>query len=453
MGKLFGTDGVRGVANDKLTPMLAFKLARTCGYILSKKYKEESPPYFVVGKDTRLSSDMLESAIVAGLCSVGVSVLKMGVTPTPVVSYLTSKARACGGVMISASHNPFEDNGIKFFNSNGFKLEDSQEEEIEALLPKYSSIPFPAGRDVGYCLKEKMLYIYVDSLWNIFGEEEKYDVLKGIKVVLDCANGAAFELAPTVLKDMGAEVIEINISPDGVNINENCGSTNPLILAETVVAANADLGIAFDGDADRVIAVDALGNVVDGDKLMAMFASYLKKTGRLKNNMIVSTVMSNLGFEKAMEKENINFCRTKVGDRYVLEEMIKSGAVIGGEQSGHIILLEYNNTGDGLITALMILKVMIDTGKTLAELSSSVAKYPQILTNIPVPDKESFLSNIHLREFIEKEEALLKGRGRIVVRPSGTEPIVRVMVEAMDEDEMNNVAEKIANEIKKELNG
>jgi len=354
--------------------------------------------------------------------------------------------------MISASHNPFADNGIKFFNSGGFKLEDSLEEEIEALLPRYKTdIPFPSGKDMGGFLHEKMLYLYVDSLWNIFGEKEKYNVLKGMRVVLDCANGSAFELAPAVLKDMGAEVIEINVSPDGFNINDKCGSTNPGLLCETVLKREAQAGFAFDGDADRVIAVDSSGNIVDGDQMMTMFATYLKSHGRLKNNTVVSTVMSNLGFEKALEKEDIEFCRTAVGDRYVLEEMIKRDAVVGGEQSGHIILREYNNTGDGLITALMTLKVMLDTGKPLSELSSIVTRYPQVLINISVPDRESFLSNNYLKEFIEKEERNLDTRGRILVRPSGTEPLVRVMVEAMDEDEMKGVAEKIAAEIRSEL--
>ncbi|MEQ8168756.1 MAG: phosphoglucosamine mutase [Candidatus Eremiobacterota bacterium] len=450
MGKLFGTDGVRGIANKDLTPALAFKLARVCGYILSEKKKNGSP-YFIIGKDTRISSDMLEHAIVSGLCSVGVSALKLGVVPTPVVSFLTSRTSACGGVMISASHNPFPDNGIKFFSSCGFKLEDREENEIETLLEKIDELPFPEGKDLGRVLEEDILHIYLSSVKeNIFN---LYDgsLLKGLKIVIDCANGASFVVAPAILKELGADVIEMNISPDGININDKCGSTCVESLSQRVVYEEADTGFAFDGDGDRVISVDRNGRTIDGDKMMFIIASYLKDKGMLKNNLVVSTVMSNLGFELALKKKSIQMVRTNVGDRYVLEEMIKNGGILGGEQSGHIILLDYNNTGDGLITALMLLKVMLDTGKPLETLGSEVVKYPQILVNIPVMDKNSFGNDLYLRELIEKEEKILSGRGRILVRPSGTEPLVRVMVEALDKDEMNDMAERISSEIRKRL--
>ncbi|MEQ8225763.1 MAG: phosphoglucosamine mutase, partial [Candidatus Eremiobacterota bacterium] len=367
MGKLFGTDGVRGIANKDLTPALAFKLARVCGYILSEKKKDGSP-YFIIGKDTRISSDMLEHAIVSGLCSAGVSALKLGVVPTPVVSFLTSRTSACGGVMISASHNPFPDNGIKFFSSRGFKLEDREEDEIEALLEKHHELPSPSGKELGRVLGEDIIHMYLSSVkQNIFN---LYDgnLLKGLKIVIDCANGASFVIAPVILKELGADVIEMNISPDGININDKCGSTCVESLSRRVVLEQADIGFAFDGDADRVIAVDRKGHTVDGDKMMFIVASYLKDKGMLKNNLVVSTVMSNLGFELALKKKSIQMLRTNVGDRYVLEAMIKHGGILGGEQSGHIILLDYNNTGDGLITALMLLKIMLDTGKSLETL-------------------------------------------------------------------------------------
>ncbi len=450
MGKLFGTDGVRGIANKDLTPALAFKLARVCGYILSEKKKDGSQ-YFIIGKDTRISSDMLEHAIVSGLCSAGVSALKLGVVPTPVVSFLTSRTSACGGVMISASHNPFPDNGIKFFSSRGFKLEDREEDEIEALLEKHHELPSPAGKELGRVLGEDIIHMYLSSVkQNIFN---LYDgnLLKGLKIVIDCANGASFVIAPAILKELGAYVIEMNISPDGININDKCGSTCVESLSRRVVSEQADIGFAFDGDADRVISVDRKGHIVDGDKMMFIVASYLKDKGMLKNNLVVSTVMSNLGFELALKRKSIQMLRTNVGDRYVLEAMIKHGGILGGEQSGHIILLDYNNTGDGLITALMLLKIMLDTGKSLETLGSEVAKYPQILVNIPVLDKNSFGRDLYLGELIEKEEKNLSDRGRILVRPSGTEPLVRVMVEALDKDEMNDVAERISSEIRKRL--
>jgi len=450
MGKLFGTDGVRGIANKDLTPALAFKLARVCGYILSEKKKDGSQ-YFIIGKDTRISSDMFEHAIVSGLCSAGVSALKLGVVPTPVVSFLTSRTSACGGVMISASHNPFPDNGIKFFNSRGFKLEDREEDEIEALLEKHHELPSPAGKELGRVLGEDIIHMYLSSVkQNIFN---LYDgnLLKGLKIVIDCANGASFVIAPAMLKELGAYVIEMNISPDGININDKCGSTCVESLSRRVVSEQADIGFAFDGDADRVISVDRKGHIVDGDKMMFIVASYLKDKGMLKNNLVVSTVMSNLGFELALKKKSIQMLRTNVGDRYVLEAMIKHGGILGGEQSGHIILLDYNNTGDGLITALMLLKIMLDTGKSLETLGSEVSKYPQILVNIPVLDKNSFGRDLYLGELIEKEEKNLSDRGRILVRPSGTEPLVRVMVEALDKDEMNDVAERISSEIRKRL--
>jgi len=450
MGKLFGTDGVRGIANKDLTPALAFKLARVCGYILSEKKKDGSP-YFIIGKDTRISSDMLEHAIVSGLCSAGVSALKLGVVPTPVVSFLTSRTSACGGVMISASHNPFPDNGIKFFSSRGFKLEDREEDEIETLLEKHRDLPSPSGKELGRVLEEDIIHTYLsyvkENIFNLYDG----NLLKGLKIVIDCANGASFVIAPAILKELGADVIEMNISPDGININDKCGSTCVESLSLRVVSEQADIGFAFDGDADRVISADRKGHTVDGDKMMFIIASYLKDKGMLKNNLVVSTVMSNLGFELALKKKSIQMLRTNVGDRYVLEAMIKHGGILGGEQSGHIILLDYNNTGDGLITALMLLKIMLDTGKSLETLGSEVAKYPQILVNIPVLDKNSFGKDLYLGELIEKETNLLSDRGRILVRPSGTEPLVRVMVEALDKGEMNDVAERISSEIRKRL--
>lgn len=454
MGKLFGTDGVRGIANRDLTPMLAFKLARAFGYILSKGHNKEEPPYFLIGKDTRISSDMLESSIVAGLCSAGVSALNLGIVPTPVVSFLTGKTSASGGVMISASHNPYEDNGIKFFNPDGFKLEDRQELEIENLISAYKTeIPFPAGSGVGKLLLKDLIPEYTNFLWNIFDEPQGRKILEHFKVVMDCANGAAYKIAPALFRSMGAGVVVINAEPDGININYKCGSTHPEELCKKVVSEKADLGLAFDGDADRVIVVDSNGRLVDGDQMMAIIGSYLKDKGQLKNNFVVSTVMSNLGFEKALEKKSINFIRTSVGDRYVLEEMLKRKAILGGEQSGHIILLDYNNTGDAIITSLMLLKVISYRGEPLSKLASSFTRYPQILVNITVSDKEVFVTDSYLEEFIRREEEKLGDRGRIVVRPSGTEPLVRVMVEALDEGEMEGVARKIAEEIKSRVGG
>jgi phosphoglucosamine mutase len=447
MGKFFGTDGVRGVANKELTPEIAFKLGRSGGYTLTKDKKDHRPKV-IIGRDTRISGQMLEGALVAGLLSIGVEVVRLGVISTPGVAFLTRALGADAGVMISASHNPVEDNGIKFFGGDGFKLSDEKEQEIEHLLGEESDrLPRPIGGDIGTVMDyreggQKYISYLKTTVKNRF---------EGIKVVLDCANGAVSSIAPQLFCDIGADTILIGNNPDGLNINEGCGSTHPEKLQAAVLEHKADLGLGFDGDADRLIAVDEKGKLVDGDYILFILAEHMNKALRLKQNTVVSTVMSNLGFYKAIEEAGLQAKQTKVGDRYVMEEMIKGGYNLGGEQSGHIILLDYNTTGDGMLTAVQLLEVLKAEGKSLSELASRMKKFPQILLNVRVEDKSKLTGNTVVEAAIRHVEDQLGDSGRVLVRPSGTESLVRVMAEGPDEEELQSYVEEIAAVIRTEL--
>jgi phosphoglucosamine mutase len=444
MGRYFGTDGVRGLANRELTPDLAFRLGRAGAYCLARDHQR---PTIVIGKDTRISGDMLESALAAGICSVGADVIRLGVIPTPGVAYLTRHMGAQAGVVISASHNPMEDNGIKFFGSNGFKLPDALEEEIEQIILSEQELPRPIAGDLGRIkYQHQSGTIYGDYLKNTLGSN-----LSGLKVVVDCAHGAASFIAPVILKDLGAEVIPIFNQPTGSNINEGCGSTHPEQLMKAVRSHGAHLGIAHDGDADRMLAVDEKGVLVDGDQIMVICAIDLFRRGKLPGNRVVVTVMSNLGLHLALKKMGIEVLETKVGDRYVLEKMLETGTVLGGEQSGHIIFSENNTTGDGIATALQLLNVMVKTGKPLSELASQMEKLPQLLVNVRVPSKDGWETNSAIRSAIEQGKKSLEGRGRILVRASGTEPLIRVMAEGPEEKELKEVVQGIVDVVHKEL--
>jgi len=447
MGKYFGTDGVRGVANSELTPELAFRLGRIGGYILTKSAKDK--PKVLIGRDTRISGEMLEGALAAGLLSVGAEVMRLGVISTPGVSYLTRVMSAEAGVMISASHNPVEDNGIKFFGSDGFKLSDAQEAEIEALLDSAEDLlPRPTGGDLG-------------SITDYFEGGQKYlqylkqtvdEEFDGILVALDCAHGATSTLATHVFADLDADITSMGASPNGLNINAGVGSTHPEKLAELVLEKGADIGLAFDGDGDRLIAVvDEKGQIVDGDQIMYICAKHLHSEGRLKKDTVVSTVMSNMGFYKALESHGMKSNKTAVGDRYVVEEMKKNEYNLGGEQSGHIIFLDYNTTGDGLLTGLQLVNIMKITGKKLSELASEMTIFPQKLVNIRVTDKHAVTDNAKVAEVISEVETEMNGNGRVLVRPSGTEPLVRIMVEAASAEDCENYVERIAVVVRSEM--
>ena len=447
MGKYFGTDGVRGEANVELTPELAFKLGRFGGYVLSQ-HETEAPKVFV-GRDTRISGKMLESALVAGLLSVGIHVYKLGVLATPAVAYLVKTEGASAGVMISASHNPALDNGIKFFGGDGFKLDDEKEAEIEALLDATEdTLPRPSAEGLG------TLVDYPEGLRKYEGYLVSTGTpLEGMKVALDTANGAAATSARQIFADLGAQLTVIGEKPDGLNINLNVGSTHPEALQELVKESQSAIGLAFDGDSDRLIAVDENGDIVDGDKIMYIIGKYLSEKGQLAQNTIVTTVMSNLGFHKALESAGINKAVTAVGDRYVVEEMRKSGYNLGGEQSGHVILMDYNTTGDGQLSAVQLTKIMKETGKSLSQLASEVTIYPQKLVNIRVENamKEKAMEVPAIKTIIEKMEEEMAGNGRILVRPSGTEPLLRVMAEAPTTEEVNYYVDTIAAVVKDEI--
>ena len=447
MGKYFGTDGVRGEANVELTPELAFKLGRFGGYVLSQ-HETEAPKVFV-GRDTRISGKMLESALVAGLLSVGIHVYKLGVLATPAVAYLVKTEGASAGVMISASHNPALDNGIKFFGGDGFKLDDEKEAEIEALLDATEdTLPRPSAEGLG------TLVDYPEGLRKYEGYLVSTGTpLEGMKVALDTANGAASTSARQIFADLGAQITVIGETPDGLNINLNVGSTHPEALQEVVKESQSAIGLAFDGDSDRLIAVDENGEIVDGDKIMYIIGKYLSEKGQLAQNTIVTTVMSNLGFHKALESAGINKVVTAVGDRYVVEEMRKSGYNLGGEQSGHVILMDYNTTGDGQLSAVQLTKIMKETGKSLSQLASEVTIYPQKLVNIRVENamKEKAMEVPAIKTIIEKMEEEMAGNGRILVRPSGTEPLLRVMAEAPTTEEVNYYVDTIAAVVKDEI--
>ncbi|HBI8796914.1 TPA: phosphoglucosamine mutase [Staphylococcus aureus] len=447
MGKYFGTDGVRGVANQELTPELAFKLGRYGGYVLAHN-KGEKHPRVLVGRDTRVSGEMLESALIAGLISIGAEVMRLGIISTPGVAYLTRDMGAELGVMISASHNPVADNGIKFFGSDGFKLSDEQENEIEALLDQENpELPRLVGNDIvhysDYFEGAQKYLSYLKSTVDVNFE--------GLKIVLDGANGSTSSLAPFLFGDLEADTETIGCSPDGYNINEKCGSTHPEKLAEKVVETESDFGLAFDGDGDRIIAVDENGQIVDGDQIMFIIGQEMHKNQELNNDMIVSTVMSNLGFYKALEQEGIKSNKTKVGDRYVVEEMRRGNYNLGGEQSGHIVMMDYNTTGDGLLTGIQLASVIKMTGKSLSELAGQMKKYPQSLINVRVTDKYRVEENVDVKEVMTKVEVEMNGEGRILVRPSGTEPLVRVMVEAATDEDAERFAQQIADVVQDKM--
>ena len=447
MGKYFGTDGVRGEANVELTPELAFKLGRFGGYVLSQ-HEEEAPLVFV-GRDTRISGELLEHALIAGLLSVGIRVYKLGVIATPGVSYLVRTEKASAGVMISASHNPALDNGIKFFGGDGFKLDDDRELEIEALLDATEdTLPRPSAHGLGTVMEyPEGLRKYQEFLVSTGVQ------LEGMHVVLDTANGAASTSARQIFADLGAHLTVIGENPDGLNINDGVGSTHPEHLQEKVKEVGAAIGLAFDGDSDRLIAVDENGEIVNGDKIMYIIGSYLSSKGLLEKNTIVTTVMSNLGFHKALDAKGIQKEITAVGDRYVVEEMRKSGYNLGGEQSGHVVIMDYNTTGDGQLTGVQLTKIMQETGKKLSELAAEVTIYPQKLVNIRVENsmKDKAMEVPAIREIIEKMEAEMAGYGRILVRPSGTEPLLRVMAEAPTDQEVDYYVDTIAAVVQAEI--
>ncbi|HHW4960150.1 TPA: phosphoglucosamine mutase [Streptococcus suis] len=447
MGKYFGTDGVRGEANVELTPELAFKLGRFGGYVLSQH--ETDVPRVFVARDTRISGQMLEAALVAGLLSAGIHVYKLGVLATPGVAHLVKTEKASAGVMISASHNPAQDNGIKFFAGDGFKLDDALEAEIEALLDaEEDTLPRPSAQGLGDVVE------YPEGLrkYQQFLVSTGTD-LDGMKVALDTANGAAATSARQIFVDLGADLTVMAEKPDGLNINEGVGSTHPEKLQELVKETGSQIGLAFDGDSDRLIAVDENGDLVDGDRIMYIVGKYLADRGLLAKNTIVTTVMSNLGFHKALDREGIEKAVTAVGDRYVVEEMRKEGYNVGGEQSGHVILMDYNTTGDGQLTAVQLTKIMKETGKKLSELAAEVTIYPQKLVNIRVENsmKDKAMEVPAIAAIIEKMEAEMAGNGRILVRPSGTEPLLRVMAEAPTDAEVDYYVDTIADVVRAEI--
>ena len=441
MARLFGTDGVRGVANEELTPLLAMQLGQAGATVLTKE--NEHRPTIMVGCDTRISGDMLANALMAGICSVGANAVYVGVIPTPAVAYLTKKYKVEAGVVISASHNPVEFNGIKFFDGNGYKLPDSMEDEIEALIRNgMQGVEFPTGSRVGkikYRTDAREEYIN-HAVQTVPGD------LSGMKIVVDCAEGASYYTSVEALRELGATVVPIHNMPDGTNINANCGSTHMEELQARVVFEKADVGLAFDGDADRLLAVDENGEMVDGDQIMGIVGVHMRDQGKLKKDTIVATVMSNLGFFKMGEREHLNMEQTKVGDRYVLERMREIGASLGGEQSGHIIFLDENTTGDGLLSALHLLQVMVDTKKPLSELAKVMTVMPQALINAKVPNhkKDRYMEYPEIAGAIEELDRKFAGEGRVLIRPSGTEPKVRVMIEGKDQKMIEEEARKLA---------
>lgn len=449
MGKYFGTDGVRGVANSELTPELAFKLGRYGGYVLREHAQDVEKPLVLVARDTRISGQLLEHALISGLLSVGIEVLQLGVITTPGVAYLTRVQGAVAGVMISASHNPAADNGIKFFGADGFKLSDDQELEIEAFLDQEGddTLPRPSAEGLGTVEEyPEGVLKYAQYLQTTIPSD-----LSGLTVCLDGANGAASPIVNRLFADLETDFYTMGTKPDGVNINKNVGSTHPEKLAEFVVEKGADIGLAFDGDGDRCIAVDEKGQIVDGDKMMFICGKYLKAHNELKHNTIVSTVMSNLGFHKAVEAEGMVALKTKVGDRYVVEEMRKGGYNLGGEQSGHIVFLQLNTTGDGLLTGIQLMNVMKQTGKKLSELAAEVTVYPQELVNVRVSDKNGVMDIPAVKAAIEEVETEMAGKGRILVRPSGTEPLLRIMAEAETDEKTHEYVTRIADVVNREI--
>ncbi len=445
MGALFGTDGVRGIANVELTPEMAFDLGRAGSYVLSKQ-DSSARPRIMVGKDTRVSGDMLEAALLAGICSTGSDALTLGVIPTPAVAYLTQQYQASCGIVISASHNPVQDNGIKFFGPNGYKLPDEIEAEIERMvLEGTKDLIRPQGEEVGrvYDVAEA-LNRYLDFLVACYSEKTD---LSNISLVIDCANGAAYQAASRMWERLGARVVAINDQPNGVNINERCGSTYTAGLKKAVVQNKADLGIAYDGDADRCIVVDERGTELDGDHIMVICALDMLRRSQLKPARVAATVMSNIGLDIALKREGIQVDSCAVGDRYVLEKMKETGALLGGEQSGHIIFLQHATTGDGLLTSLKIVEVMKRTGLSLSELAQDMEKQPQLLVNVKLEDKDTILNHKLVTAALTQAEARLGECGKLVVRPSGTEPMVRIMAQGPEQHLLEEVIKDISDAI------
>jgi len=445
MARLFGTDGVRGLANAELTPELAFRLGRAAAIYFGR---ETSTPKIIIGRDTRLSGTMLEAALSAGICSAGGNAHLLGVMPTPAVSFLTEKLKANAGVVISASHNPFEDNGIKFFSQTGHKLPDTVEDEIENIVARpidYEKTP--TGSSLGRVIWEKdKSAIYIKHIVECADYR-----LNGLKIVMDCSNGANSEIAPAILSALGAEVIPIFNEPNGININNGCGSTHLEALQKKVLECGADAGVANDGDADRCLVIDEIGNVLDGDQIMLICALELMKEHKLKDNVLVTTVMSNIGLHQAMKKHGGKCVTTSVGDRYVLEEMIKNGYKLGGEQSGHIIFADYAKTGDGILTAVKLLGAMANNNQTLSQMGALMQIFPQILLNVRVKDKHGWEENENIKQITEYYKQELGENGQILVRASGTEPLIRIMAEGPDQAQLECIAEAIAAVVRKEL--
>lgn len=451
MRKYFGTDGIRGEANKELTVELALKLGYALGYTLKKEYPDKKRIRVIMGSDTRRSGYMLRSALTAGLNSMGINIDFVGVIPTPGVAYLTEKSTAKAGIMISASHNPAKDNGIKIFWEDGYKLPDEVELEIEKLMDNVEEITKDpiAGDEVGrFTYAEDEYYLYRDHVVSTVKGD-----FSGMKIILDAANGSAYRVAKEVFLALGAEIVIINDAPNGKNINVRCGSTHPEILSKVVMGYEADLGLAYDGDADRLIAVDKNGNIIDGDKIIAVLALGMKDRGELKNNQVVTTVMSNMGFENYLSNKGIHLIRANVGDRYVLEKMKELNANIGGEQSGHIILSDFGTTGDGVLTSVKLVEAIRDSGKSLDELVGEIVDWPQLLINVRVDNSKKNLWNKNevIVKFIQEKELEMAGLGRVLVRTSGTEPIVRVMVEGKEMATVDKVAKEIAAVVEKEL--
>lgn len=444
MGKLFGTDGVRGVANTQLTAEMAFKLGRAATAFFGK---EHGRPVFYIGRDTRISGQMLEAALAAGICSAGGQAVLLGIVPTPAVAYLTRKHQGQAGVVISASHNPYPDNGIKFFAGTGYKLPDAVEDQLEELvLAEVDSMPRPTGENVGTITHHHdLIKEYIDYVVSTV--DCRFDQLK---IVVDCAQGAAYEIAPVALKRLGADVVVLHNQPTGTNINDGCGSTHLEKLQQAVKEHRADIGIAHDGDADRCLAVDETGTVVDGDQMMVICALNLMRHGKLKDNTLVATVMSNIGLHQAIKKAGGKVLITQVGDRYVLEGMQEKGYVLGGEQSGHIIFSDYSTTGDGVLTALQLISAVKESGKKVSALAGLMTRFPQMLVNIRVATKDGWQDNRQISAAIQAGEDELGDEGRILVRPSGTEPLIRVMAEGPQLDHLEKIVKNIADVIKKE---
>ena len=446
MGSLFGNGDVRGLANTELTPDLAFKLGKATGYVLGKTREK---PVFLIGKDTRISGDMLEDALSAGFMSTGANVIKVGVLPTPAIAYLVKAYGADAGVIVSASHNSFEYNGIKFYNSEGFKMDDSFEDEVETILLRNIHMDsHVSGAGIGKCLDvdDEAEDRYAKYLEGTIDTD-----IKGLKLVIDCANGSAFKVAEKVFTDLGADVTMIGNEPDGLNINEHCGSTHPELIQKQVVETGSFMGFAYDGDADRLIACDEKGNLIDGDKLMCICARMLKERDELPENKVISTLMSNVGFHKFMKKEGIEVGLTDVGDRYVLDRMLKDGAVFGGEQSGHIIFLDHATTGDGILSSLQLLQAVLHSGKTASEVSEEIEIYPQVLKNakVKIENKFKYARDGEVKDTVNEICEELGEEGRVLIRPSSTEPLVRVMIEGQDIEDITAKAQKLARLITK----